>query len=294
MIFFSPEDAKMTILLFLSMLLAASLMSHSAHGYIPTSHFVFSKTGTQHGAGAYSIDQEVVFTQGADRFVVQENWLVQDGSEMRVLAKGDGFRLARIFKRSKIYWIDPTGADRAEPAPQDYFMSALNTRNSTELRRIFVNWGVLPYEALRERRAIRDMRDIKNETEPWVRLGRIGGAVQYAYGKPGVGDGTQPPGLWIEQDAFIIRKMRSPSGAEFFGNEYAEYSRNFWYPKSQIYNFNGNQVTVTVNRVVGLTLKGEQLQQFNLESYRGKPDSQTLWPNSGLAPIVQEFYKRFR
>jgi hypothetical protein len=213
---------------------------------------------------------------------------------MRVIARGEGFRITRIMRKNKIYWIDQDGSERADNAGHDHFMAPLLTRNSVDLRRIFISWGVLPYEALREKRAIRDVKEVKNETDPWVRLGRVDGAIQYAYGKPAPKEGVTPPGVWIEQDGFVIRKMRSPSGAEFFGDDYGDYSRNLSYPKTQTYSFNGSQAQVRVLRVASITLKPEQKRQLELSYYRGKPENTAAWPNSGLTPVVQEFYKRFR
>jgi hypothetical protein len=292
--FQTPGEIRLTIILFISMLAAALMFSFNANAYIPSSYFIFDRVTLQHGKGAYLIDQEVVFSEGIERLVAKENWIVLDGGEMRVQAQGDNFRIIKLLKRGRDYWVDQDSSERGNETSNDYFMGPLLIRNPVDLKRYFIKWGVLPFDVLKERRVPKDVKDIKNETENFVRLGRASGTVTYTYGKPSPASGALLPGLWIEQDAFVIRKMRSPDGAEFYGNNYMAFSKNFWFPRSQTYTFNNHSVEVRVTRVQSIELNNDQKRQMDPGWFRNKPDVSAVWPKSSLAPVVQEFYKRFR
>src|ERR1700734_2843397 len=97
--FQTPEEARLTFLLFISMILAAAFIACSAEAYIPSSQFVFNRITAQHGKGTYLIEDEVVIHEGAENAAIHENWIVIDGGEMRLSAQGGGARIFRIMKK---------------------------------------------------------------------------------------------------------------------------------------------------------------------------------------------------
>lgn len=292
--FQTPEEANLMFLLFISMILAAAFIACSAEAYIPSSQFVFNRLAAQHGRGTYLIEDEVTIHEGTENAVIRENWVVIDGGEMRLSAQGDGARVFRIMKKGRQYWVDDTGSERSAEIPQSHIMRNIMMRTPNEEKRIFVNWGVLPPDVFRDKRLPKDVKDIKVESDPFVRLGRVGGALTLAYGKPSPNEGQPAPGLWIEQDQFNIRKMRSPDGAEVYLNDYGSYSKGLLFPKTQIVNFDNHMATIHVLRVSSIVLSGDYSRQFDLNWLRGRPDTRSAWPQSTLGPVVQEFYRRFR
>jgi hypothetical protein len=277
------------------LILMVFLVSAQASAYLIGSKLVFDRVSTQHGKGAYTIEQEVTFHEGADTFQVRENWLVGDGGNMRVYVTGNGIKIFRLLKKKRIFWIDG-GSERADNESVDYFMSPLLTRSPNELKREFVRWGVLPEEALRDRPVVRDLKQINNETENFVRLARVAGTTCYAYGQPEpvVSQGPLLPGVWIEQDAFVMRKLRSPSGAEFVGNDYAPYSKNLWYPRNQLISFDNHTISIRVLSVNSVELTNDRKGQLEPSWIRGHSDANAIWPKNNLVGVIQEFYKRFR
>jgi hypothetical protein len=173
-------------------------------------------------------------------------------------------------------------------------MKILNMRTPAEEKRIFVNWGVLPPEVFREKKLPKDSKDIHIETEPFVHLARMGGAIAYSYGTPSPVEGTPLPGLWIEQDQFNIRKVRTPDTSEVFFNDYGTYSKGLVFPKSQVFVFDNHTVNVRVTRVLSTELNSDFKKQFDINLLRGRVDAKALWPPNSIGPVVQEFYKRFR
>jgi hypothetical protein len=276
------------------MLLMAVFIACSAHAYVPNSQFIFNRVAAQHGKGIYLIEDEVTFKEGPDTSVVKENWIVIDGGEMRLAASGDGVRLFRITKKGREFWVDDTSSERSMEIPQANVMRTLLTRNSTEEKKLFFNWGVLPPDVFREKKLPKDIKDLHPESEPFVRLTRVGGVVAYTYGKPAPVEGPPTPGVWIEQDQFNIRKLRAPDQSEIFLNDYGSYSKGLVFPKSQVMNFDTHTASVRVTRVSSIELSNDNKRQFDLTWLRGRPDVRTSWPNSPLAPVIQEFYRRFR
>jgi hypothetical protein len=272
----------------------AVFIACSAHAYVPSSQFIFSRVAAQHGKGTYLIEDEVTIKEGADTSTVKENWVVIDGGEMRLSAVGDGARLFRIMKKNRLFWVDETGSERSTEIPQGNIMRSLLTRNSVDEKRIFVNWGVLPPEVFREKKLSKDVKELHIESEPFVRLGRISGAVTYAYGTPAPVEGAAAPGLWIEQDQFNIRKLRTPDQGEVYLNDYGSFSKGLVFPKSQVINFDNHTASIRVVRISSIELSNDYKRQFDINWLRGRPDVRSLWPPTPLGLVVQEFYKRYR
>ncbi len=271
--------------------LAIIFLGVTAWAYIPSSSFVFDRVSNLHGKGAYRMTMDVTFTENNETQVVKESWLILDGGEMRVTAQGEGFQLTHLLKRGKIYSIEQNGQERSSDLSLDAFMPPLLIRNSLDLKRYFVRWGALPVDSLKEKRMPKESKDVKVESDPFVRLGRANGAVQYEYGPPP--NSTSTPGVWIEQDHFFITKMRSPTGAEFTGQNYIVFAKNLAFPKIQTIIFNGKKTDIKVTSVSGIDLTAEQKRQMDFSWMRDHQEK-TQWPSHSLSNSVQEFYKHFR
>ncbi|MBK9293807.1 MAG: hypothetical protein IPM57_05070 [Oligoflexia bacterium] len=257
-------------------------LSTFAFAYIPQSSFVFNRVAELHGKGAYKITQELAFKGPAETQVVKETWIIVDGGEMLLKAEGEGLQVTRLLKKGRIY------TDTSSENPNEFYMSALTTRDAGELKKFFHKWGILPNEALREKYVPKDLKLLKLETEKFVRLGRVGGAIQYQYGK------LDQATVWIEQDQFFISKIRMPSGAEFLGQDYAIFARNFAYPKTQKITFGDNSVEIVVKSVYGINLTNAIKKTLEPSSLKNNEEIVTLWPKHSLANVIGDFYKRFR
>lgn len=263
-------------------------VSLSAWAYIPTTNFVFNRVADLHGTGSYRINMDVVFKEGAETQTVKESWIVHDSGDMFVIASGNEFKLAKLTKRGRTYWVEQVAGDRTSESSIDAFMPILFQRNATSLKQLFVRWGVLPPDVLKEKKVPKELLEIKNDPEPFVRLGRVNGAVAYAYGEP------DKPGVWVEQDHFFISKMRMPSGAEFLGQDYMIYAKNLAFPKNQVVSFGSTRVEIKVNSLSSAELTKEEKSRLEPSGLKNKPELLTTWPKSALTNSIQEFYKRFR
>lgn len=276
------------------MLLAVLSIACSGHAYVPNSQFIFNRLTAQHGKGTYVIEDEVSIHEGSETAVIRENWIVVDGGEMRVMAQGDGIRAFRILKKGRLFWVDDTGSERSSDLSPDAYMKALIMRTPVEEKRVFFTWGILPPDVFKEKKLPKEAKDIEVATEPFARLARVGGTIAVAYGKPSPVSGPPGPGVWIEQDQFVIRKMRTPDGAEIFLNDYGTFSRGLVFPKSQSVTFDNHTAQIRVLKITASELSADYKRQFDLAWLRGRSDVRSTWPPTALGPVIQEFYRRFR
>src|SRR5690606_37658128 len=144
----------------------------------------------------------------------------------------------------------------------------------------------------RKKPAGRTGADFKYEPEPWVRLSRTGGVVNYAFGVP-----TPPtqelnsPGLWIEQDEFVIRKLRFPNQVEMIADNYSQFSRNLRYPRQRTIRWGNNSVNIRLlNASARPAASANQLLPTSLDKNSVTDGIQSLPASS----TVLEFYSRFR
>lgn len=268
---------------------AIVFISITAFAYIPNSSFVFDRVADLHGRGNYKITMDVVFKQGAETQTVKEVWTISENGDMMVQAYGGNFKLTRLIKKNRVYWQPEGGNQAIQEISVDSYMPILFDRSALDLKRTFVRWGAIPPDALKDKKAPKELTDIKVESEPFVRLGRVNGAVQFAYGEP------DKPGVWIQQDQFFITKLKTPSGADITSQDFAVYAKNLAFPKTQTIKFGPNQVEIKVTGLSGVEqLSKEEKARMEPGYWRSKPDYATSWPKSTLTDTMQDFYKRFR
>ena len=102
---------------------------------------------------------------------------------------------------------------------------------------------------------------------------------------------AEGPGLWIEQDKFLIRKLRFQSGVEVLAKEYGDYSRGLKFPKIRILNNKGISIPIRVLKINGLPSNNKVLKKkMSLQSLRSSQTQQMEIKDS----LIEEFYTRFR
>jgi hypothetical protein len=124
-----------------------------------------------------------------------------------------------------------------------------------------------------------------------LRLGRVGGVVNYAIGEPTPVGAAPLPGLWIEQDQFLVRKVRFPDQVSVLADQYQHLELNLWLPKVRTVNWNSQLA---------------QIHLINARSYpKSSPNQLALLNPKSLSeravplrlpedPVLREFYSRFR
>jgi len=283
---------KNPILIFL--VLCLLMVTHESRSAIPSTNFVMNQVAANHGKGTYIIDQEVTLREPEGTNIIQERLYVVNGGEILLTARGnDGFSAWRLMKNGRIFWTDGS-SEKASLISNDNPAFILFTHNSQDLKQRLLRLGILVVQNTEPKKVPKDLKDIKYEPEPNVRLGRVAGTVTYAYGTPAPITGPLPPGLWIEQDLFVVRKFRAGPDAEFTADDVTEFSKGLWYPRQQTLTFGGHLANVRVTHVHATEFPADIKKQFEPTYMRGRPETTTVWPKSTMTDILQEFYKRFR
>jgi hypothetical protein len=278
--------------LFCSIIIALLSMYSRAHAYVPRARIILEKTARHHGRGFYSIQLEVSFRDDRGNQTVTENWIVENGDVMALEARGAGFSYSAVYRGHKKYYLDETGAEKTVKLPADFFEGIFHFRGAESLGSQLTALQMIPSRALAKEK-IRSLKDVKYEREPYVRLSRTSGVVNYALGKATPPEAaTRDPVVWIEQDQFNIRRLRFPSQAELTADDYNEYGRALYYPKSRTVTWDGKSVTIRTVKVAAIRPTAEQKSRLSASSLRSKKAAPAA--SGGLNPVIKEFYQRFR
>ena len=270
------------------------LLVTTVFAYIPPTRMILQRTSENAGSGVYAIEQEVQFTSGQDSFFVKETWLVENDHSMRLTVTGtkdlkDQFKMQYVYAGG-LRWNLGSGRE-SKRMNEDFLEKYFHFRTSEHLATAMMQIKILPPNALAKKPLPKTVDLIKYEPEEFVRLSRTGGTINYAYGLPSAVDSNPNAGLWIEQDQFLIRKLRLPSQVEVTAENYNAYARGLNFPKVRTVRWGQNTVTI---RLIGVTTRPKtapaQFQPASLDT----PIKLDALNSQPAKDVVLDFYSRFR
>ncbi len=275
--------------------LCAILFVVESQSYIPRSQTIADRVAQSHGKGAYVIEQDVQFRTGADTVFLRERWTIVDSDSMRVAvslpagkASGDNVHFEALYQSGKRTLTDPANGQITTAALSPEFIEPfLHARSGRSFLNLLVRARIIPASLLNERPRIQKPEQANHAPEPLVWLGRTSGVVAWIFGEPSPVNGPANPAVWIEQDAFLIRRLRFPSEAELFADNYSTYARDLKFPRERTVNWKGGSVHIRVVSVRSLA-NNEAAKALNSKTTPLKPGR---LPDS---PQIKEFYTRFR
>lgn len=261
-------------------------VSSVSFAYIPKGQLILQKMTDNAGSGVYQVDQEVQFPNGNETLVLKETWLVDNENNMKVIVTG-----AKELKDLVAFAVTFQGGNRVvggspKKLGDDFIERYFHSRNAEALAQHMIQMKMASPQLL-VKKPIRTLKDADNQPENFVRLSRVGGVFAYAFGVPSLPE-QSAPGMWVEQDQFVLRKIRLPSQAEVSADRYTSYSRGLSFPKTRVVRWDNNQVTI---QTISVTAKGrEAWASFGLKA----PAKMDGLANQPAASLVEDFYKRFR
>ncbi|WP_295901445.1 hypothetical protein [uncultured Bdellovibrio sp.] len=280
---------------FVSLLISLCLPGLAMAYIIPT-RTILQKTAENAGSGIYAIEQEVQFSNGEETVAVKETWLIDSDRTMRLTVTG-AKDLQNSFKLQYIYnggqkWSMANNNRTSARVPEDFLEKFLNFRNPEIFANTLAHLKMIPASAFQKKPVGKTAADFKNEPESWVRYSRTGGVVNYALGVPTPVDQEQNyPGIWIEQDQFVVRKLRLPSQVEMSANNYNQFARGLSYPRARTIRWGNNTVTI---RLISASARPQTaVNLFQPSSL----DANLKWDGINSLPakdVITEFYTRFR
>lgn len=275
---------------------------------IPNSRTIISRLARNSGRGAYVIEQEVRFSGGGSVATLKERWTVQNAEQMRLVVQGvkpGEYRWDALYRDGKRLGSptqEPIGKESREPknvnVPTEFMESLLFYRTPARYTEFFVRNRILPPAAAKERPRIGNLNSYKPSPEPAVRLSRTAGTIAWAFGEPTpVDKGVAYPGAWIEQDAFLLRKLRLPSQSEMISNEFAPAGAGLKLPRERTIIWRSHDASATEPR--SATIKVLSVKAVPEKSLASVFQASSLSADAKAAklpddPVVHEFYQRFR
>lgn len=271
----------------------------SVWAYIPPSKMILQRTVENSGSGVYAIDQEVQFSNGTDTLSWREIWLVENERTMRLTVapskeQSDKLKIQYVYNGGQKWSLGPSKKSESQKISEDFVERWFHFRHAENFQNALLQNKIISEvpKSLPAPKKGKTTDEPKYEPENFVRLARSQNVVTYAFGE------TTPtqeekllPGLWIEQDLFLIRKIRWPNQAEITADDHAPYAKGLHFPKTRVLKWGPNTVTMKVLNVV--PRKGNMNNFFQPQSL----DYMTTFEgiqSSPLKPMIEEFYTRFR
>lgn len=273
-------------------LISLLLSSVISWGALPPARMILERTAENAGSGSYAIEQEVQIPNGLEPLILRENWVVENGSSMKVTVTGPrefpNLRFQILYAGGQ-RWTLRDGKRESSGIPSDFAEKFFHWRTLEVASQHLTSLRLIPHNLLQRKAPPRRVDDYKYEPEEGVRLSRTSGVIAWAFGLPSASSSAdKSPGLWVEQDQFLIRKVRLPSQAEITADNYTGYARGLQLPKVRNIQWGTHNITIRVLSVAGRGASalstGALDTQWKMQGLEGQPAREA----------IEEFYKRFR
>ena len=256
------------------------IFSSSVIAYIPTYSMILSQLAYFNGRGDYRIDQVLFFKQGLEPFSLKETWWIKSSGEMRVDVSSKKKELKNlylrfIYSRNTKRFRDENNKVQKRTISQYHLEQPFHLRSERKLQKLFSLWKVTPLQV--------PEREIDQGSDPFVRLSRKGGMVQYQIG-------LDTPSLWIQQDEFVIHSWKWLSGESLVAWEYQLYPRHLFFPTKRRFRQATKEVLIQVKKVQSLRLGKKIFGISHLSKKNKLPESLS----SVNRESIREFYEKFR
>ena len=269
----------------MKVLLVLLFFSLATFAYIPPLHMILDRTSENAGAGVYAIDTELVFTDGTNEAAVKESWLIENERTLKLTVSGlkelKGLKLFYVYENG-LKWAMKGQKRESQPISNDFLERWHHIRNTDALATFLVASHLIP-EFKKEKQS----RTVFEESI--LKLSRTQGVINFAIGE--VSKEEAKPKIWIEQDFFVIRKVRLPSQVEMEFDNYKSYSKGLNYPKHKLIRWGQNRVNINTMSVVPKT--GNVSAQLSPQSLDTNNQSEALY-NHPMKSVLEDFYTRFR
>lgn len=272
-----------------------SLILSTAFAYIPPAHMILLRTAENSGNGVYVIEQEVQFPNNQDSLFLKETWVIESDHTMRLTVTSakdakDPIRMQFVYGGGQ-RWDLNGGSRESHRISEEFLEKYFNYRSSERLAAAMTQMKALPPNALAKKPLPKTVDGFTYEPDNFVRLSRVDGVPAYAFGTPSP-EGAANPGFWIEQDEFVMRKFRLPTGVEVTADNFSPYAKGMFYPKNRTVRWGQNTVSI---RLIGVTSRGSKKNENVFQpSSLDVPMRLDGLNNQMAKDAVLEFYSRFR
>lgn len=272
------------------------LVPMMASAYIIPTRMILQRTSENAGSGIYAIEQEVQFANGEDTIHLKETWLIDSDRTMRLTVTGTK-ELQNTFKLQFVYaggqrWSIVNNNRHSDKMSEDFLEKFLNFRNPEVMAQSLAHYKMIPANAYNRKPSAKTGAEFKYEPESWVRYSRTGGVPNYALGiATPVDQAAGNPGIWVEQDQFVIRKLRLPNQVEMTADNYNQFAKGLYYPRQRTIRWGNNTVNIRL-----ISASARPASANNLFQPSSLDSNLKLDGLEGLAAkeAIIEFYSRYR
>lgn len=256
-------------------LLALFLVS-TAEAYVPKLSTVLTKMASVTGGNKAFVLKRTV-TLKEDNVVANETWYVAHADLIKLEVEGtnvDGspWKFEIFYKGGKRTTTSVEGKNQSFPLSPEFFEPLLHYRSSRALQSRLLAMQIVPSQAASE--------------AGFMNLDRYKGGVAYVIGAQDSKNTLQPPRLWVEQDSFLIRKLRLGSQVEVEFDSFKDFEEGK-IKQAELQTIYWKNSTVIVQNTSTQLVEQKKIEGF----LKMTKDSQALLPQN---TNLKEFYSRFR
>lgn len=267
-------------------LISILLFSYSLWAYIPPIKMILDRTAENSGNGIYSVELEVTITDGSDEAQIKELWFVENDHTLRLQVNGlkelKGLKLNYLYMNDQKITLRSSKKESFQLS-KDFIENWNHYRNSETLN-----------TALEKLNFISDFKKMEKSSRAIYEaqntgLSRSQGVINYILSDQ---KATTPQSkIWIEQDQFLIRKVKIPNSYELEFNNYKTFSKGLHFPKERLLSWGSYRATINTLNVSSKAGKSNTL--FSSAVIDSQNQSEILFHHP-LKAAVEEFYTRFR
>jgi len=272
-----------TILLF-----AFFVLTPSAQAFIPNTDFIVERAVKNAGKGAFVVENEVVFRNETETLTVKERWTIQDADNMALEASGPGFKVFYLYLNGKVTTMETPGEISSRRAPPEHLERFFHAKGERTLANLLLQAKVISLDPLRPRHKPKSIKDIKAESDPFVRLSRLesGPALLISHSNK-LDEVGSAPGVWFDQSTYLISKIRFPQGHELIASLPWPLSQDLVLPRIRMISWNNQGAEIRL-------LKAQSLAKGEVPLKELQPKTPNIWTSGPLGSQVRDFYSRFR
>lgn len=248
----------------------------TTNAFVPKLSTVLGKMASTTGGNKAFILKRTV-TLKEENAVAHETWTVAHADLMKLDAEGtnlDGspWKFEILYKGGKRTTTSVEGKNQNFPLSPEFFEPLLHYRSSRALQSRLLAMQIVPNQSTAE--------------AGFMSLDRYKGGVAYIIGAQDSKNTLQPPRLWVEQDSFLIRKLRLGSQVEVEFDSFKDFEEGK-IKQAELQTIFWKNATVIVQNTAT-----QLVDQKKIESaLKIQKDAKALLPQN---TNLKEFYSRFR
>lgn len=259
----------MKYLILITMILTKVCWTFAA---IPSLSFVLQKSAATTGRQILQIEQDVIFKIGPEEAVVSETWLIEGDRNLKLLATGKGLYKQNVHLQAvynnKLKTSLFQKNKQTVGITTDFFQKYLFIRSAKSFEGYLSELGIPAIH----------------------RLSRADGRPVFALGEPSSIELSNPQ-IWIDQDDFVIRKIRLPSLTEVEFSQIHSVDKNTSIAKLQVVKWGPYQVIIKIKSITAKP--GLNISTFTPQSL--DQNSEIFFANkTPLTDVIEQFYQRYR